>query len=215
MQFIIFFPADFIAHQAQFCSFLVFFNLRHYWANAFLKEVYEIINSLWSSGFSKKCHISLHVSWAHFRNTEGALLWQYFLQSWNTRVLCILASFFDLLCLGQKSFTWSRSKKVWAMLLLPWPIFPTLPSSLWCLKSQKERKRRHPSPTGCISSNPQHRFLHLYQSSLSARLKISECWLKISDCFNESDHAIWSFLFYILLFLYLLYNLFQWNIKTL
>lgn len=140
------------------------FYLRHYTVNAFLMEVHKIINSLWSSGFGNKCHDRLYVRWARFQDKKGALLWQYFLQPWNTRVLCILGSFFDLLCLGQKSFTWSRSKKAWAMPLPPEPLSPSLPSALWCWKSQKEGKLKDPSPTSHISSNLKSRILCLHQT---------------------------------------------------
>lgn len=153
----------------------VFFYLRYYIANAFLTEVYKIINSLWSSGFSSKCHDRLYVRWAHFQNKKGALLWQYFLQSWNTRVLCILASFFDLLCLGQKSFTWSRSKKAWAMPLPPEPLSPLLPSALWHWKSPKEGKLRDPSPAGHISSNLKCRILCLDHTGASGHQAHSHC----------------------------------------
>lgn len=117
------------------CTSHRFFYLRHYIANAFLTEVYKIIDSLWSSGSSSKCHNSLYVRQAYFQAEKEALLGQYFLQSWNISSALYSGFFLWSVCLGQKSFDWSRSKKAWAMPLPPELLPPSFPSALWYWKS--------------------------------------------------------------------------------
>lgn len=129
--------------------------LRHYIANAFLTEVYKIINSLWSSGFSNKCHNSLYIRQAYFQTKKEALLGQYFLQSWNVSSALYSGFFLWSVCLGQKSFNWSRSKKAWAMRLPPELLPPSFPSALWYWKSHLKKKKgaieKYPCPAGHIS----------------------------------------------------------------